>query len=99
MCKTKNNNRLNFLEYGNYIRRFINIPMQSHPFWDTGFIPVIMLKRCGTVYVKKIRNCLNFKWRNLIGQITLLIITREYAFIYSMKMKVLWNSVVFNIKG
>jgi len=99
MCKTKDNNKLNFLEFGNYIRRSINIPMQSHPFWSNGVIPVIMLKRCGIVWMRRISSYLNFRWKNLIGRNTSLIITREYASTYSMKMKKLWNSVVLDIKG
>jgi len=98
MCKTKDNNKLNFLGSGNYIRKSINIPMQSHPFWSIGLIPVITLKKCGIVWVRRISS-LNLEWKNLTGRNTSLIITREYASIYSMKMKVLWNSVVFDIKG
>jgi len=89
MCKTKDNNKLNFLEYGNYIRRSINIPMQLHLFWSNGIIPVIMLKRCGIVWVRRISNCLNFRWKDLTGRSTSLIITKEYVFIYSTKMKIL----------
>jgi len=66
------------------------MPIYPHLFLSSnGFFLVIMLKRCGIVWVRRISNCLNFKWRNLTGRHTLLIITREYAFTYSMKMKVL----------
>jgi len=85
MC-VKDNNKLNFLEYGNYIRRSINILPYLHPLRINGVIPVIMLKRCGIVWVRKISSCLNFRWKNLTGRNTSLIITREYVCSYSRKM-------------